>query len=110
MQVIASAGPVSRTDRVAVARSTLASVLLIVAGAALALLCLDTPLISSFIPSGRPSAAQTAVGIIAWGFAIVVPAALMLLGVVRLVAALEAARGIQPRTITPRLARSLGAS
>jgi len=110
MQVIAAAGPVSRADRVAVARSTLASVLLIVAGAALALLCLDTPLISSFIPSGRPSAAQTAVGIIAWGFAIVVPAALMLLGVVRLVAALEAARGIQPRTITPRLARSLGAS
>jgi hypothetical protein len=110
MQVIAAVRPVSRAMRFAVARSALAALLLIVAGAALALLCLDTPLISAFIPSGRPTAVQAAAGVVAWGFAIVVPAALMLLGVIRLVATLEAVRGKQPRTITPRLARSLGPS
>lgn len=109
MQVIA-ADPSSRSDRLAVARSTLASVLLILGGAAVALLCLGTPLLSSFTPSGRPSVAQTAAGVLAWGFAIIVPAALMLLGVVGLVGTLGAARATRPRPITARLARSLGSS
>ncbi len=108
MQSILAAGPVSRSDRVAVARSALASVLLVIAGVALALLVVGTPLISTLTPSGRPSAVQTAIGVIAWGFAIVVPAALILLGVFGLVATLETARGMQPRSITPRLTRSLG--
>jgi hypothetical protein len=110
MQLIAAAGPVSLSDRVAVARSALAAVLLILAGLALAMLCLGTPLISLFIPSGRPSAVQSAAGVVAWGFAIVVPAALMLLGVIRLAATLETVRAMRPRAITPRLARSLGPS
>jgi len=108
MQLIAAPGSVSRSDRVAVARSALAGALLVLAGVALALLVVGTPLISTFTPSGRPSAVQAVVGVIAWGFAIVVPAALMLLGVFRLVATLETARGMQLRAVTPRLARSLG--
>ncbi len=108
MQVIATAGQVSRADRVAVARSALASVLLILAGVAVALLCLETPLISRFIPSGRPTDMQTAAGVIAWGFAILVPATLLVLGVFRFAATIETARGMRPRASTARLARSLG--
>ena len=108
MQLIVAADLASRSDRVAVARSALAAVLLVLAGIALAMVFVGTPLISVVIPSGRPSAVQTVIGVIAWGFAIVVPAALVLLGVFRLVATVETARGMQPRSITPRLARSLG--
>jgi hypothetical protein len=110
MQIIAAASPVSRADRVAVARSALASVLLLLAGAALALLCLETPLLSMFIPNGRPSAGQAAVGVVAWVFAVGVPVALMVLGVAWLATTLDAIRGSRPRSITPRLARSLGPS
>ncbi len=110
MQVIVAPSPISRADRMAVARSVLVSVLLILAGVALAMLCLRTPLISTFIPGGRPSAMQTAAGVVAWAFAIVVPAALMLIGVLRFAATVEAVRDLHPRTITHRLARSLGPS
>ena len=108
MQVIVAPSPVTRADRVAVARSALISALLVLAGVSLAWLCLGTPIISGFIPSGRPSAMQTAVGVIAWGAAIVVPAGLALMGFARIASTVETAQSLRPRTVTPRLVQSLG--
>jgi hypothetical protein len=108
VQVIAASSPASRASRLAVARSALASVLLLLAGVSLALLCLETPLLSVFTPRGRPSAGQTAIGVVAWVFAVGVPVALMVLGFGWLAATLEAARSLRPASIAPGLARSLG--
>ncbi len=108
MQVISSSSTITRADRVAVARSVLVAVLLVLAAASLAWLCLGTPIVSGLIPIGRPSSAQTIVGVVAWGFAIVVPAGLAILGFARIVAIVEAIQGMRPRMMAPRLARSLG--
>ena len=108
VQIIAAPSPAPRSGRVAVARSALASVLLLVAGAALALLCLKTPLLSLFIPNGRPSAGQAAVGVVAWVFAIGIPVALMVLGFAWLAATLERARSLRSGSVTGRHARTLG--
>jgi hypothetical protein len=108
MQVIAAPSPVTLSERVALARSAVAAVLLVLAGVSLAWLCLGTPLVSAFIPKGRPSAMQAAAGVAAWGFAVAVPAALMILGASRFAATLGALRGLKPRAVTPGLARSLG--
>lgn len=108
MQVIIASSTITRADRVAVARSVLLAVLLVLAGASLAWLCLGTPIVSAFIPIGRPSSAQTIAGVVAWGFAIVVPAGLAILGFARIAATVEAVQSLRPRTMAPRLARSLG--
>ena len=52
---------------------------------------------------------EIAGGILVWGFAIVVPAAFLILGVARLVSVLEALSGSRPKRVTPHLARALGA-
>ena len=44
-----------------------------------------------------------------WGFAIVVPASFLILGVARLVAVLDALAGSRPKRVTPHLAQALGA-
>jgi hypothetical protein len=108
MQVIAAASPISITTRLAIARSAIASVLLVAAGVALGWLCVGTPLVSAFIPAGRPSATQTAAGVVAWGFAIAVPAILTMLGFARIAATVETAQSLRPRMVTPRLAGALG--
>jgi hypothetical protein len=108
MQVIAAAPPAGRTGRVTVVRSAVAAVLLIVVGALLGYLFVATPVIGSLAPSGRPSATEAAVAILTWGFAIVVPAGLMLVGVAKVMSTLEAMRDLHPNTVTPRLARALG--
>ena len=108
MQVIVASSPVTRADRVALARSALVSVLLVLAGLALAWLCLGTPLISGLIPNGRPSAMQAVVGVAAWGVAILVPAGLAIIGFARIAATVETAQSLRPQTITPRLAGALG--
>ena len=108
MQVIAAASPASRGGRLAVARSAVAAVLLLVVGAILAWACVATPIVSSFVPTGRPSATQMAVGIFAWGFAIVVPASFLIIGVARIIGTVEAIAAMRPTAITPRLARALG--
>jgi hypothetical protein len=107
MQIIVAANPTSRADRVAVVRSALAAVLLVLAGIALALLCIKTPLVSMFMPTGRPTATQAAAGVVAWVFAIAVPVALMVLGIARIAATLETVRSMRPRSNVPRLARAL---
>jgi hypothetical protein len=108
MQVIAAVVPNARRERVAVARSAATAGLLLLAGAMLAWLCLGTSLVNQFIPSGRPSAMQTAMGVGAWGFTILVPAAFVLIGVARVAATIEAAAALRPTAITPRLAKALG--
>jgi hypothetical protein len=108
MQVIAVPNPTSLTFRVALVRSAVAGVLMLVAGAAIAWLCLATPIVSSFIPYGRPSLLETLGGILVWGFAIVVPAAFVILGVVRLASIAETLASTRPRRVTKSLARALG--
>jgi hypothetical protein len=108
MQVIAAASPVSRSDRFAVVRSGFVAVLLVLAGIALAWLCLGTAAITAFVPSGRPTTLQSAAGVVAWGVAILAPASLMILGLARIAATVEAAQALRPRSVAPELARSLG--
>ena len=108
MQVIAASNPTARADRVALVRSALASALLVLAGIAVAWLCLGTPLLTGLIPTGRPSMTEAAAGIIAWGLAILVPAGLTIIGIAWIAATLETARSLRPRTMAPRLAGALG--
>ena len=108
MQVIAVSNPSSFGHRVAVARSLSVGILLLLAGAALAWLSLGTSIVSEFIPYGRPTPMQVAGGIVVWGFAIVVPAAFLIMGVARLASVLDALSGQRPRKVTPHLASALG--
>jgi hypothetical protein len=43
-----------------------------------------------------------------WGFAIVVPAAFLIMGVAKLASVLESLAGSRPKRVTPHLARALG--
>ena len=108
MQVIAADAPRSRRDRLVILRSAATGVLLIVAGVLIGWLCLGTPLVNSFIPDGRPTTFQTALGVMAWGFAILVPAGFLLFGVARMAHTIDAATSLRPTTVTPTLARALG--
>ena len=72
-----------------IVRSAFTAVLLLVVGLLIGWLCLATPLVTSFVPQGRPSVAETATGAIAWGFAIVVPAAFLIIGVARIAAIID---------------------
>src|SRR4051794_34144921 len=108
MQVIAIGNPSGRTHRIAIARSVAVGVLLLLAGAALAWLSLGTPLVSGFVPLGRPTPLQVAGGIVVWGFAIVVPAAFVIMGVVRMAAVVDSLTAMRPRRVTPQLASALG--
>jgi hypothetical protein len=108
MQVIAVPTSTSLADRLAIVRSVTVGILLLVTGLALGWLCLATPLVSSFIPYGRPSPLETAGGIVVWGFAIVLPAAFLILGVARLASVFETLSAARPRQVTPDLAKALG--
>ena len=108
MQVIAADVPNARSERLAVLRSAATAVLLLLAGGMLAWLCLGTPLVNQFIPNGRPTAMQTAIGVGVWGFAILVPAGFVLIGFARAAATIEAAAALRPTAVTPRLAKALG--
>jgi len=108
MQVIVAQAPRSRAERLAVLRSGLTAVLLMVAGVMLGWLCLGTPLINSFIPAGRPSTLQTVLGVTAWAFAILVPAGFLLFGFARVATAIDAAGLRRSRSVTPTLAKALG--
>ena len=52
--------------------------------------------------------AETATGAIAWGFAIVVPAAFLIIGVARIAAIIDTALQMRPRVSTAGLAKALG--
>ncbi len=108
MQVIAT-HPVTRADRLTVVRMAVSAALLLLAGSLIGWVCLSTPLVSAAQPQGRPTGLETATGVLAWAFALIVPAGLLLIGIARVAATIDAASALRPRTITPRLARSLGA-
>jgi hypothetical protein len=108
MQVIAASAPVTRARRVALVRSGIAAVLLLGVGATLAWILVTSQLVARFMPSGRPDLAETAVGMLAWGLAILVPGSLILVGLARSVATVDGFLRLRPRTHLPRLARDLG--
>ncbi len=108
MQILAGSAQLTRGDRLAVARSAVSGVLLVLVGVMVGWLCFGTPLVNAFVPHGRPSVAETATGVAAWGFAIVVPAAFLIIGVARIAAIIDTASSMRPRTATSRLAKSLG--
>jgi hypothetical protein len=108
MQVIAAPSSTRLTDRIEIVRGIVAGVLLVVTGGALAWLCIATPIVTSFIPSGRPSGLEIASGIAVWGFAIVVPAVFVIMGVARLASATESIAASRPHRMTPALAKALG--
>jgi hypothetical protein len=109
MQIVAAPTPGGISNRVAAARSLAIGVLLVTSGLAIGWLCLGTPLVSEVMPSGRPSAAQVVGGILAWGFAIAVPAIFLVLGLARLASIVEAGVSAGPRRMTPQIAGLLGA-
>ena len=108
MQILAGDSHVTRADRFAIVRSAFTAVLLLVVGLLIGWLCLATPLVTSFVPQGRPSVAETATGAIAWGFAIVVPAAFLIIGVARMAAIIDTTLQMRPRVSTSGLAKALG--
>jgi hypothetical protein len=108
MQVIVADIPNGRSHRMAAARSALTGVLLLLVGGMLAWLCLATPLVNQFMPSGRPTTLQFALGAMAWIFAILVPAAFVLIGFARMAATFDALGSLRPASVTPRLAKALG--
>jgi hypothetical protein len=109
MQVIAVSNAPSLGRRIAAIRSGTVAVLLVAAGVALGWLSLGTPLVSTFIPYGRPSAMEVAGEVIVWGFAIVLPAAFLIMGVARFASLIEFLSAMRPRRVTPHLQRALGA-
>jgi hypothetical protein len=108
MQVIASAPPATLVQRLAVARSAIVACLLVIAAASLAWLFLATPAIKTLIPEGRPSDAQVIFDVLVWTAVLVVPASLLLIGVTRLVEAVEAAAALRPRPLSPAVRSVLG--
>ncbi len=109
MQVIDSVPTRHLTGHVRIARSILTGTLLVAAGAALGWLVVRTPLVAGLIPQGYPTVAQTAVGAVAWGFAIVFPAAFLLLGLARFATVVEAMDATRPHRLVGLVERQLGA-
>ena len=109
MQVISARPPASLADRVAIARGALVAVLLLAAGASLGAVCLGTPLVSTYTPSGWVSPTDAILGVLVWGFAIVVPVSFLLLGVTRAAILLDDLAGNRRPALTPHLASALDA-
>jgi len=107
MQVIAAAPPVTIVQRLAVARATVVATLLVAAAASLAWLFIGTPFVGTLIPEGRPSDAQVIFDVLVWTAVLVVPASLLLIGVTRLVEAIEAAASLRPRPLSPAVRNAL---
>lgn len=63
----------------------------------LGFLAVATPVIDRLILGGRVGPSQVALGAVAWAVALTAPAAFAILGLSRLVAAIEAARGVRRR-------------
>ncbi len=108
MQVIATAAPATRAQRIAVYRSAVAAVLLVLTGAILAVVCLTTPIIGSLMPSGRPTPEQMALGVIGWGFAVLAPAGFLILGIAKLFQSVDGFASLRPRAFGRHLAQTLG--
>jgi hypothetical protein len=97
MDVIAPSRPLPRASFVPLLGSTVFGTLFIVGGLALAYLVFATPFLQVALPSGRPDAGQTAIGMGIWAVALVAPAGFVLAGANRLARIVAAARGRVPR-------------
>lgn len=100
MEVIASSRPVPRTSFVPLLGSTMFGTLSIIGGLALGYVAFATPFLQLALPSGRPDAAQTAIGMGMWAVALVAPAGFVLIGANRLARMVATARGRVPRRTT----------
>jgi hypothetical protein len=82
---------------------------LVVGGLALGWLMLGTSFLASFVPTGRPEPAQMALGAVAWGVALIAPAAVLIVGAARLASVAETILAARPRpTPAARLASVMG--
>ena len=82
---------------------------LIVTGIALAWLVFGTPVLRTFQAPLRASAGQTAIGVVAWIIALVLPAACVVVGLVRLDTTTKALAGLRPRrSLLTNYRRKLG--
>jgi hypothetical protein len=97
MDVIVPSRPLRRTPLVPLLGGTVFSTLFIVGGLAMAYVAFATPFLTMALPSGRPDASQTVIGIAIWAVALVAPAGLVLAGANRLARNLATARGRAPR-------------
>jgi hypothetical protein len=88
--------------------SGLVGATLIVTGIALAWLVFGTPVLGTFQAPLRASAGQTALGVVAWIIALVLPAACLVVGLLRLDTTTKALAGLRPRRSLLHKARQLG--
>jgi hypothetical protein len=110
MQVIASARPVAgRPSRLSVLTSFALGAMCLSGAAAVVVAVFGLGFLERFVPTGHASTFDLVSGAIAWTFALTAPAGFGLVGIARLVTAVERARARRPR-ITPavRLARAIG--
>lgn len=107
MQVLA-APTSSRWELVAIARSGLTAILLVAVGGLLAWAFLSTSIVWSLVPANRPTGAQVIIGIAGLAFAILLPAAFVVLGIVKAAATIGSLRARRPRRVLPHLAHALG--
>ena len=103
MRIIAEAPRLTRSDRVKLVRGAFVSALLIFVGALIGWAIVATPVFGSLMPGFRPSMLQIATGVLAFAFAILVPAGMMILGVARAVATLELLGILRPSAQAPKL-------
>lgn len=94
MQVIASGRPaVGSADRITILRTLLVGAILLAGATFLAYAIFGMGLLSTFMPEGRASTSQLALGALAWTFGLTAPAAFGVIGIVRVGSALEQALG-----------------
>jgi hypothetical protein len=96
MEVITPHRSAGRTAVAPLVGGTVFGTLFVVCGVALAYVAYATPLLTAALPSGRPDAAQTAMGMAIWALALVAPAGFVLVGTSRLARILAAVRGRRP--------------
>ena len=97
MDVISPSRPQTRATLIPMMSGTVLGALFIVGGLALAYVAFATPFLDLALPSGRPDAIQTAIGITIWAVALVAPAGFVLAGANRLARNLASARSRAPR-------------
>ena len=110
MQVIASQRPVAgRPSRLSVVISFALGTAFVAGAAWILFAVFGLGFLEHYVPSGRTTTFQLIAGALAWTFALTAPPAFALVGISRLVVAIERARARRPR-ITPavRLARAVG--